>query len=297
MSQNAVTAGKQGANFIPEYWSELLNKKLEKSGVGMKVINKRYEGEIKKAGDTVHIQTAPAITINPYNPAGTLTYEAPAEATAELIIDQQKYFAFKVDDVSKAQANLNMADMYMNEAKKAIDLVKDSFILGKFADVPLGNLLTPLTITKSNAYLTFVNLAKVLKNNNAIQSNTNEVYETKNKTTEGMPWVIINPDVEAILLQAPEFIQATNAGDRVLRTGSIGSIAGLDVLVATNLPTTTGTVNIMAGINDAITFASQVVKIEKLRDQDSFKDLVRGLYVYGAKTVIPNALAGVVVTI
>lgn len=81
-----------------------------------------------------------------------------------------------------------------------------------------------------------------------------------------MPYVVINPDVEAILIQSPDFIHATNAGDRVLREGSIGTIAGLDVLVSTNLPTTTGKVNIMAGINAAIAYAGNISKIEAMRD-------------------------------
>ena len=37
-------------------------------------------------------------------------------------------------------------------------------------------------------------------------------------------------------------------------------------------------------------------KIESLRDKDSFSDLVRGLYLYGAKTVQPKALAKMVVS-
>lgn len=292
---------KQAQVFIPEFWSKLLNKKLEVSGVSMKIINKRYEGEIKNAGDTVRIQETPSISINTYDPAGSLTYESPDGTSRSLLIDQQKYFAFKVDDISAGQANIPLAEKYMEEAKKAIDIAKDSFIIGKFADVPAGNLVAPVTLTKANAYATFVDLAKVLKNNNAIQSMDNDIYKTSNKVEGAMPWVVINPDVEAILLKAPEFIQATDKGDRVLRTGSIGSIAGLDILLSTNLPTVTvdtnKKVNVMAGINDAITFAGQIVKIETLRDQDAFKDLVRGLYVYGAKTVIPNALAGCVMTV
>lgn len=305
MSQNAISEGKQGAVFVPEFWSGMLNKKLEKSGVAMKIVNKRYEGEIKNAGDTVRIQEIPEIAINSYNPSGTLTYESPDGTSQSLIIDQQKYFAFKVDDITKAQANVSLAEKLMEEAKKGVDIVKDSFILGKFADIPAANKLTTAQITTSNAYSVFVDLAKILKNNNAIQSADNDIYGTSNKVKEAMPWVVINPDVEAVLLKSPEFIHASEKGDRVLRDGSIGSIAGLDIMVCTNLPTVrTGTegsyvytINVMAGINDAITFASQVVKIETLRDKDAFKDLVRGLYVYGAKTVIPKALAGISVTL
>lgn len=305
MSKNAIDTGKKAAVFIPEFWSKLLNKKLEKSGVGMKIVNRRYEGEIKKAGDTVHIQEVPTITINTYDPTGTLTYEDPNGTSQTLIIDQQKYFGFRVDDISEAQSNTALANKFMEEAKKSIDLVKDSFILGKFVDIPAANLLTPTTLTPANAYATFVKLATMLKNKGAIQSNDDDVYHTSDRTGDALPWVVVNPDIEAILLQSPEFIHSTNGGDKVLRSGSIGSIAGLDILVTNNLPTVTSgegdsatkTVNVMAGINDAITFASQVVKIEKLRDQNSFKDLVRGLYVYGAKTAVPDALVGCVMTI
>ena len=52
---------------------------------------------------------------------------------------------------------------------------------------------------------------------------------------------------------------------------------------------------VLAGTNEAIIFASQLSKIETLRDKDSFSDLVRGLYLYGAKTVQPKALAKMVV--
>ena len=55
MSENAETLKRQGAKIIPEVWSLSLNKKLDKSGVGMKIVNKIYEKDIKNYGDTVHI--------------------------------------------------------------------------------------------------------------------------------------------------------------------------------------------------------------------------------------------------
>lgn len=300
MSTNATTMGKQSPVFIPEFWSKLLNKKLEKSGAGMKIINKNYEGEIKNSGDTVHIQEVPGITVTPYDRTQALSYETPNGTSQALVIDQEKYFAFKVQDITKAQSNVSLADKFMEEAKKGIDIVKDSYILGKFADIPNGNKLADVTLTVSNAYAVFVNLARILKNNGAMQTIDAEskIFKTSNKTGEAMPYVVINPDVEAVLLQTPEFIHSSDAGDKVLRNGSIGTIAGLDIMVSNNLPTAVdGKVNIMAGINDAITFASQVIKIETLRNPDGFDDLVRGLYVYGAKTVIPNALSGITVTV
>ncbi|UKI40832.1 MAG: hypothetical protein L6V95_12030 [Candidatus Melainabacteria bacterium] len=82
-----------------------------------------------------------------------------------------------------------------------------------------------------------------------------------------------------------------------MRNGSIGRIAGMDVLVTPNLTATDSKINVLAGTNDAITYASQLAKIEVLRDPDSFSDLVRGLYLYGAKTVNAGALAKMVCSI
>ena len=110
------------------------------------------------------------------------------------------------------------------------------------------------------------------------------------------PWVVINPTIESYLLQSSEFIGAHNVADETLREGAIGRIAGMDVLVSTNLTAVNGKYYVLAGTNEAITFASQLAKIESLRDKDSFSDLIRGLYLYGAKTVQPKALAKMVVS-
>jgi hypothetical protein len=46
----------------------------------------------------------------------------------------------------------------------------------------------------------------------------------------------------------------------------------------------------MFGTRSAISFVSQVAKVEALRLQDYYADGVRGLYLYGAKVVQPDCL-------
>ena len=58
----------------------------------------------------------------------------------------------------------------------------------------------------------FVKLSLTLKNSDAVYSGVR-------------PWVVINPNIEAYLLQSPEFISAHNVADKTLREGSIGRIA------------------------------------------------------------------------
>lgn len=273
-------------NFISEIWSQKLTTLLDKSGVMMQCVNRNYEGDIKNSGDTVHIRKFGDVTVKDY--AGSITYDELQSPSDTLLIDQKKYFAFKVDDISKAQANIDIMSGYLERAKVAIDLAKDSFLLAKHVDVPAENTVgsdsTPIALTKDNIYTNLIAVNKALKNADA--------------TSKGQkPWIVINPDIEALLVQAPEFIHATTLGDKIIKEGSIGRIAGLDVLVCTNLEDTAGTYYLLAGTEDAVTFASQVVEIESLRLQDSFDTAVRGLYVYGAKTIIPESLAKMICTV
>jgi hypothetical protein len=301
MSTNAETLNRQLSKIIPEAWSLSLNKKLDKSGVAMKMVNKIYEKDIKNYGDTVNIGEIGDVTVSDYSEevsGGGVTYQRVDATSQQLKLDQTKAFGIFLSDIAQGQSNIqDLQSKFEARAKTAIDLVKDTFILSAFSEIPSENKKDNVTLTKDNAYSVLVWLAKTLKNNNAIQVKNDKVFKTNQAAGEAMPYVVINPDVEAILVQSPDFIHATNAGDRVLREGSIGTIAGLDVLVSTNLPTTEGKVNIMAGINEAIAYAGNISKVETLRDDKFFGDNVRGLYVYGKKVVLPKALAGMTVDV
>lgn len=301
MSENATTLNRQVADLIPEIWSLSLNKKLDKSGVGMKIVNKIYEKDIKNFGDTVNIGEIGDVTVTDYSEdvsTGGVTYQRVDATSQQLKLDQSKAFGAFISDISQQQSNIKeLQAKFEARAKTAIDLVKDTFILSAFADIPSENKKADVTLTKGNAYSVLVWLAKTLKNNNAIQVKNDQVFKSNQAAGEAMPYVVINPDVEAILVQSPDFIHATNAGDRILREGSIGTIAGLDVLVSTNLPTTSGKVNIMAGINEAIAYAGNISKVESMRDHKYFGENIRGLYVFGKKVVLPKALAGITVDV
>lgn len=301
MSTNAETLGRQLSKIIPEAWSLSLNKKLDKSGVAMKMVNKIYEKDIKNYGDTVNIGEIGDVTVSDYSEevsGGGVTYQRVDATSQQLKLDQTKAFGIFLSDIAQGQSNIqDLQSKFEARAKTAIDLEKDTFILSAFSEIPAENKKENVTLTKDNAYSVLVWLAKTLKKNNAIQVKNDKVFKTNQAAGEAMPYVTINPDVEAILVQSPDFIHATNAGDRVLREGSIGTIAGLDVLVSTNLPTIEGKVNIMAGINEAIAYAGNISKVETLRDDKFFGDNVRGLYVYGKKVVLPKALAGMTVDV
>jgi len=250
--------------FQPDIWGQKLESMLQ-NGTMRKCVNQNYEGGIKYQGDSVK----------------TLLEDS------DLVIDQKKIFAFKINDIAQAQSNDAIMEAHLQNAKKAIEQVQDEYLLNQhnFADSNniVGTIEKPITLEKNTIYENFVKLALKLK---AIDSENTQ-----------RPWVVINPTIESYLLQSPEFISSYNVADEELRDGAIGRVAGMDVLVSTNLIEDAGKYYVLAGQNEAITFASQLSKIESLRDKDSFSDLVRGLYLYGAETIKPKSLAKMILAI
>ena len=273
--------------FIPQLWSKKLNQMLEKNCVMMQCVNRNWEGEIKQQGDTVKIITPAPVTVSTLT-SYNIEYTSLAPVSQDLQINQKKFFAFKIDDVAKVQSNTDIMEAHLTNAKMAIEEVQDAYLLAMHTDVTKDNTVgseeAPVTLDKSTIYENFVQLSLDIKNSDAVHTGVR-------------PWVVINPNIEAYLLQSPEFINAYKVADETLREGAIGRISGMDVLVSTNLADVDSKYYVLAGTNDAITFASQLAKIESLRDKDSFSDLVRGLYLYGAKTVQPKALAKMIVSV
>jgi hypothetical protein len=159
---------------------------------------------------------------------------------------------------------------------------------------PFGG--APLTLSTSNILQAITNLASVLDEQNVPDTNR---------------FLIITPAARNLLMNS-SFQQAYLTGDdkSILRNGKIGMIDRFTVYVSNLLPTasagqlfsggTTGTgisgnavarKCMVAGATSAITFASQIAKVESLQNPNDFGQLVRGLNIYGYQTIKPEALA------
>jgi hypothetical protein len=275
------------SNFIPELWTAKILVALRKKAVAGNLVNRDYEGEIRRAGDTVNITSINDVTIGNYTKHTDITWEDIDDATRALVIDQQKYFAFELDDIERAQAVnggavLNQA---LDNATYQLRDVADSFLLAAMNTAVQGtaNDLGTVAIhtTAKNLYDSFVDLAVTL--------------DVDNVPEEGR-FAIVSPALHGRLLKLDEFITpGDQAGPAARTNGYIGSIAGLDLYKSNNLPAVTDALATggiaIAGHSMATTFAEQITKVEAVRLQDRFADGVKGLHVYGAKVVRPTALA------
>lgn len=276
--------------FKPELWSKLLLRDIMDYGVMLDCVNRNWEGEIKNQGDTVHIQAIGDINVSTYSDSTPITYQDPDGDSLTLLIDQQKYFAFKVNDIDKVQSNVELMTKYTNKSKKSIVNVKDAYLhsLG-MAGAAAANQAGTTAVTPETIYGLLTDMFTLLSRSNAL--------DKQGLGEDGKrPFLILPPEVIAVIKKSEEAKHATTLGDQTIRKGAIMQYAGFDIKQATTVKNSSGFA-ILAGTAEGITYADQITKIESLRDKDSFGDYVRGLYVYGAKVVEPKALATATFTI
>lgn len=72
----------------------------------------------------------------------------------------------------------------------------------------------------------------------------------------------------------------------------VARAAGFNVYISNNVPNTTQTkYKVIASTNACGTYAEQILKTEAYRREKGFDDGVKGLHVYGAKILRPEAVA------
>lgn len=272
------------ANFIPSVWAAALLAGLHKALVFAQpgVVNTMYEGAIAKQGDTVKINFIGDITV--FDVTRNTDIPDPEQldtALTNLQIDQAKGFNFQVDDVDKVQASGDLIQTAMGEAAYGLRDKADQHIAGLYTQAASANLLgddtTPIVPTASTAYEKLVDLGVLL--------------DEQNVPTEGR-WAVVPPWFYGMLLKDTRFVSAGTARtDEVLRNGQVGEAAGFRILRSNNIRNTAGVkYKIMAGHPMAISYADQIVSVEGYRMESRFADAVKGLHVFGAKVVRPQAL-------
>lgn len=270
-------------NFIPEVWSLKTQDNLDNSAVFSGLVNRDYEGEVKSAGDTVKIRAYGDITNSAYTRNMTISFQDLDDPMDTMTIAQQRYFAFKLDDLDKRQADLDILGGYEDRGMVSIRLTKDQHIhaIGYAAvesDNPgsvIGSSAAPITITKDNVYDYTVQLG--------------ELMDSANCPSDGR-WLVIPPSFKSALLRSPEFTRATDLGDKVVEKGYLGEINGFMVKHSTNLNSSGGNTPVLAGTMAFITYVDQLSEVEKVRPYDMFADAVKGLYLYQAH--VPTNHAG-----
>lgn len=273
-------------NFVPDIWSAKILTNLSRSSVAAGIVNRDYEGDIKSGGDSVKITSFVDPTIGTYTAHTDITIEDVDDATRSLLIDQQKYFAFEVDDVEKAQAVSGGAvlSQQIQRASYGLKNTLDAYVLaqmgaGASASAPDHQVAEATISTAAAAYEAIVDWGVLLDNADIPEEDR---------------WVVVTPAFHGKLLKDDRFVKAgDDLAAATRRNGRVGEAAGFDIYKSNNLPDGPGAGAgklMIAGSRISTTLAEQIVSVEAFRMEKRFADGVKGLHVYGVKVTRPTAL-------
>jgi hypothetical protein len=305
-------------SFIPTLWSGKLLAKFYQNTMMSEIFNTDYEGELKNQGDTIRIRLAPSINISDYTAGMNLNYEVPTPIFQDMQVNKGKYFGVQVNDVLAYQSDMNLMNMFTEDAAKQLKIaIENEVFFNSFVTegpdaanegATAGAISASYNLGTDTAPIDQSTAENVL---NAILRMSSALDE-QNVPEDGR-WLVISPFDRHLLMQS-NIAQAYFSGDAqsTIRSGKIGMLDRFTVYVSNLLPkgaaakalvpgltdpATGGAVSnakarrtMIAGTKHAVSFAMTVNKTEPLRNQTDFGDIVRGLAVYGRKTVKPEAL-------
>lgn len=300
---NSVS-GQTNSFFLPKVYSKQVLNFFRKASVAEAITNTDYAGEISAFGDTVRIIKEPVISVDQYERGGTVTKTALTDAEVTLIVDVANAFKFIVDDIETNMSHVNFREVATSSAAYAL---RDAFDTGVIAKMFAGvSASSPNHILGSDSATdlaagTFdgtgnldIGYASGEHDPIDVLSHMARLLDEQNVPEEGR-WFLANPQFYEQLVQTSSKLMSVdfNAGQGSIRNGlvSSGKLRGFDMYKSNNIAATTNAAGkVIAGHMSSTCTAQTITSTEVMRDPDSFGDIVRGLHVYGAKVLRPEAL-------
>ena len=300
---NSVS-GQANSFFLPSIYSRKVLNFFRKSSVVEAITNTDYAGEISAYGDSVKIIKEPVITVEDYTRNTDTTQTKLTDQELTLVVDSAKAFKFIVDDIETNMSHVNFKEVASSSAAYAL---RDSYDAAVIATMFSGvSSSSPDHVLGSDNATDLAAGTFDGTGNLDIGFGTNEhdpidvmarmarLLDEQNVPEEGR-WFVAGPDFYEVLGQASSKLLSVdfNAGQGSIRNGlvSSGKLRGFDMYKSNNIAATTNAAGKCLGGHISSTATAQtIVSTETLRDPTSFGDIVRGLHVYGAKVLRPEAL-------
>jgi hypothetical protein len=297
-------------NFIPEIWADSMIVNLRKNQVFGALFNTDYQGEISAYGDTVRISAIGVVTISNYvKDTDMAAPQSLTDAQTMLTISQAKSYNFLIDDVDKAQSNPKVMAQAMSDAGYQMADTMDLYYSGFYTDAQSANLIG------SSGSFTTVTVPTAANIGAGTTLYDNLVLLSQKLTEAKIPkqgrWCVCPPWGKSHLTMDARFTGFNTASARLtILSGKLDASAGnasdaylgrienMDIYESLNAPHIGGTVGasgsqdvFFAGHSMGLTKAEGLREVEAYRPERRFGDAVKGLMLYGAKTIRPDAIA------
>ena len=251
-------------NFVQTIWSKKIQDDLELKCKLVDNCLRDYEGDCKYA-QSVKILGVGEPTIGAYDGTKDITIEDMSDAGQLLTIDQANYFAFYVDDVDEAQSVPGLPEKYQAKAVHGLAVARDTYVANLIKGAANSNTATNLTQEAVKA---------------AIDDAIVKLRE-RNFDEEGV--IEVSPAVYNVFKNC--LITLSTNNPEYIKKGIVGVYDDMNVVMSNNMAKDSTHVYCCVRGKKAIAFAGQINKVEALRAEKRFKDIVRGLDTFGAKVI------------
>ena len=310
---NSVS-GQTNSFFLPKIYSKKVLNFFRKASVVEAITNTDYAGEISAFGDSVRIIKEPVISVSDYTRGSDTTQTKLTDQEITLVVDSAKAFKFIVDDIETNMSHVNFKEVATSSAAYALrDSYDAAVIAAMFSGVSTSS---PDHVLGADASAATQTMGQHQGGSNAIDllgsdgtgtdpldvmSFMAKLLDEQSVPEEGR-WFVAPPSFYNELAQSGSKLLSVdfNAGQGSIRNGlvSSGKLRGFDMYKSNNVAaTSTATGKILAGHISSTATAQTIISTEVLRDPTSFGDIVRGLHVYGAKVLRPEALVSAFYTV
>lgn len=276
------------SNFVPTVWETGINRDLERKCVFAEDCYRRYEGSVKRMGESVVIAGIgkPTIhTLDHDDRNGEIASPESVESSSILMpINQIAYYNYEIGDIDKAQAIDGVVDALQEETTEALANQVDRYI----ASLALGDDVNNLGSTKGVTGTAGSGETNVLDILDAMQEKLME--NDVSDATE----IVVTVDPKFFTRFRREYTAQDTDNSKILKSGRVYYYNGMKVKVSNNVAKSTsgGTTysHIMARTKRAIAYVNPVTHTEAYRPEKKFVDAVKGFILYDAKVVRPKEL-------
>ena len=300
---NSVS-GQTNSFFLPKIYSKKVLNFFRKSSVVEAITNTDYAGEISAFGDSVRIIKEPVISVSDYTRGSDTTATKLTDQEITLVVDSAKAFKFIVDDIETNMSHVNFKEVASSSAAYALRDSYDAAVIATMFDGVSSSSPDHVLGTDNATDLaagTFdgtgnldIGFGSSEHDPIDVLARMARLLDEQDVPEEGR-WFVAGPDFYEVLGQASSKLLSVdfNAGQGSIRNGlvSSGKLRGFDMYKSNNIASTTNAAGkCMGGHISSTATANTILSTEVLRDPSSFGDIVRGLHVYGANVLRPEAL-------
>ena len=274
-------------NFIPQVWNETIQRGLERDCVFVEDCNRQYEGNVSKAGDTVHILGVGKPTIKTIERNKANGYDGNIDDAERIpdnevtmVIDQVRYFNYEIGKIERAQAIGGLMDAYTKETSEALANTIDKYIANFALDSKVAKLFetVPKVVTSDNPAAGEMHVLDVMDA---------AILKMRENDISASTKIVIDASPRFVSLLRKAYILRNTDNSEMMKNGKVGMYGNVIIKESNNVAKTDSgaTDNIMIRTTRAIAYAQPLTFTKAYEPEKKFTDAVKGFILFGGQIV------------